>query len=101
MKSLAYPANKLRMKATRRAHPYQGNPSAVALGDFNGDGKVDVAVVEGTHDYYIFLNAGNGKLAPSWNFATPSGTSNDAIATADFNRDGKLDLVIVSVISGQ
>jgi len=83
------------------APPYQGNPSAVALGDFNGDGKVDVAEVEDTHDYYIFLNSGNGKLAPSWNFATQSTSRNDAIATADFNHDGKLDLVIVSVIPGQ
>src|SRR3981189_652800 len=82
------------------APPYQGNPSGVALGDFKGDGKVDVAEVEDTHDYYIFLNSGNGKLAPSWNFATQSNSRNDAIATADFNRDGKLDLVIVSVIPG-
>ncbi|MGH9504784.1 MAG: FG-GAP repeat domain-containing protein [Terriglobales bacterium] len=78
--------------------PYHGGTVSIALGDFNRDGKVDVAEVEGTAGYYIFLNKGNGQLLPSWNFALPSNAgipaANFAIATADFNDDGKLDLII-------
>ena len=80
--------------------PYQGNSNSVVLGDFNGDGRVDVAEVEDTSDYYIFLNAGNGQLQSSWNFATTPGWKNDGIAAADFNRDGKLDLVLAEESNG-
>ena len=58
------------------------------LGDFNRDGKVDVAEVEQTSSYYIFLNKGDGTLLPSWNFSTGQGSLNINITTADFNHDG-------------
>ncbi len=80
--------------------PYLGDSNSVVLGDFNGDGRVDVADVEDTSDYYIFLNAGNGQLQSSWNFATEPGWRNDGIAAADFNRDGKLDLVLAEESNG-
>jgi hypothetical protein len=75
--------------------PYNnGYLASIALGDFNGDGKVDVVEVENSANYYVFLNKGDGTFYPSWNFSTPGGFHNTAVVTADFNRDGKLDLVL-------
>lgn len=74
---------------------YPGNQNVLAVGDFNGDGRVDVADVAGTPDYYIFLNSGGGQFFPSWNFGTKP-AKNYEVATADFNRDGKLDLVLLN-----
>jgi hypothetical protein len=65
----------------------------VALGDFNGDGKLDVAVTnDGTYDMVSVLpGTGSGTLKAPVVFGTNYGPS--GIAAADFNGDGKLDLV--------
>jgi hypothetical protein len=61
---------------------------AVAVGDFNHDGKLDVAVVG---DYLsIFLGNGNGTFKPPINYLGPF----YSIAVADFNNDGNLDIVV-------
>jgi Chitobiase/beta-hexosaminidase C-terminal domain/FG-GAP-like repeat/Bacterial Ig-like domain (group 3) len=74
-------------------------------GDFNGDGKADLAVLSYNQGYasYITVLPGNG----DGTFATPqtgqvyvqSPTGGDVIlgtlAAADFNGDGKLDLAVV------
>ena len=59
-------------------------------GDFNGDGKLDLAVGDGLGNISIFLNIGGGRMQQSQVF-----DSRDVQATADFNGDGKLDLVVV------
>ncbi|MBL8204548.1 MAG: VCBS repeat-containing protein [Blastocatellia bacterium] len=75
----------------------ESRPFAVAVGDFNGDGKADLA----TANYFtdsrsdniaVLFGNGNGGFDQfaSYQFgALPS-----AIATGDFNGDGKLDLVV-------
>jgi len=65
----------------------------VALGDFNGDGKLDVAVTnDGTYDMVSVLpGTGSGTLKAPVVFGTNYGPS--GIASADFNGDGKLDIV--------
>ncbi|MGA9643472.1 MAG: FG-GAP-like repeat-containing protein [Terriglobales bacterium] len=65
----------------------------VALGDFNGDGKLDVAVTnDGTYDMVSVLpGSGSGTLKAPVVFGTNYGPS--GIAAADFNGDGKLDIV--------
>jgi len=67
--------------------------TAVVLGDFNGDGKLDVAGVN--EELYgmvsVLPGKGTGKLETAVVFGTnifPTG-----VAAADFNGDGKLDLV--------
>jgi FG-GAP-like repeat len=85
------------------ANPYNSIIFGVALGDFNNDGSVDVAVTCGARSYCIYLNRGDGTLRKSWNFTTqPSGVRSGLlrIAAADFNRDGKLDLVFYDVWNG-
>ncbi len=68
-------------------------PRAVAAADFNGDGKLDLAVSNSVSDNVsILLGNGSGGFAAASNIS--AGTSPYAIAIADFNNDGKLDLAI-------
>ena len=74
------------------------NPSSVAVGDFNGDGKLDLAVAnEGGNNVSILLGNGNGTFKAAVNYGT--GTAPGAVAVGDFNGDGKLDLVVGGVES--
>jgi hypothetical protein len=69
-------------------------PYSIAVGDFNGDGKMDlVAVNNGSNDVSVFLGNGNGSFQSPVNFPT-GGTSPTFVAVGDFNGDGNLDLVV-------
>src|SRR5208283_693336 len=76
-----------------KAYDVPAGVDQVALGDFNGDGKLDVAVTNsGTYDMVSILpGTGSGTLKAAVAFGTNYGPS--GIAAADFNGDGKLDLV--------
>jgi hypothetical protein len=75
--------------AMATAGPY---PIGVAAGDFNGDGKQDLAVTDGaTSLVYILFGNGNGTFSPGGKFFVPPYSY--TIATADFNNDGYPDLV--------
>jgi hypothetical protein len=84
-------------------YPVGTNPDAIAVGDFNGDGKPDLAVVNGgAYPQYqgsvsILLNQGNGTFAPAVSY--PVEHSPVAVAVGDFNGDGKLDLAVVNRFS--
>ena len=70
-------------------------PAALAAGDFNGDGNLDLVVGSGgADDVIVFLGDGKGGLRQSGIF--PAGPSPIEIAVADFNRDGHLDLAIAN-----
>jgi len=71
------------------------NPNSVAVGDFNGDGKLDLAVAnygEGTVSILLGDGTGNFTLVSS---PVVNG-SPYSVATGDFNGDGKLDLVVAN-----
>src|SRR5580658_623300 len=76
-----------------KAYPVPAGVDRVVLGDFNGDGKLDVAVTNaGTYDMVSVLpGTGSGTLKAPVVFGTNYGPS--GIAAADFNGDGKLDIV--------
>src|SRR5579872_2635960 len=58
--------------------------------DFNGDGKLDLAVLDGRGNTTIFLGNGHGKMVQQQVFSSPDGS----LTASDFNGDGKLDLVV-------
>lgn len=81
--------------AAARNFPLGNAPVALATGDFNGDGKTDIAVVDqGSDSLSILLGEGNGEFETIAGHAT--GHAPSAIAVADFNGDGKLDLAITN-----
>ena len=75
------------------------SPAAVASGDFNGDGKFDLAVAEGFDNVIsVYLAKPDGTFAAKVDYAT--GNSPLSVVVGDFNNDGKSDLAIANYNDG-
>jgi hypothetical protein len=70
-------------------------PYAVAVGDFNGDGKLDL-VVPNVSATTVSILLGNGDGTFQTQSAYQAGYSPIAVGVADLNGDGKLDLAVVN-----
>jgi len=68
--------------------------STVLIGDFNGDGKLDVALLTLGHSIVLLLGNGDGTFQSPIQVASDNATT---LAMGDFNNDGKLDLVGTSL----
>lgn len=83
----------------------------LAAGDFNGDGKLDLAVMtssdvgevdslNNTKDaVLLLLGKGDGSFTSTATYSV--GPSAAMIAAGDFNGDGKLDLAVMNATGGQ
>ncbi len=78
-------------------------PGAIASGDFNGDGRPDLAVANGGQGFprtngnvSVLLATGAGVFAAAVNY--PAGSNPVAVAVADFNGDGRADLAVTTAL---
>jgi hypothetical protein len=68
-------------------------PRSVVIGDFNKDGKADVATANnGTANISVLLGNGSGGFATTSLFGLNGSTGPFALVTGDFNKDGNPDL---------
>ncbi len=84
-----------RFSAATTASTTAANPRQSAVGDFNGDGKLDLAVVNynSTGSVAVMLGNGAGGLATATTYGTGGGNPT-GVVTGDFNSDSKLDLAV-------
>lgn len=69
-----------------------GTVTGVAIGDFNSDGNLDFAVINGTNSFYEYLNNGKGAFHLQATYVTKT-SQITSIVGADVNHDGRIDLV--------
>jgi hypothetical protein len=81
--------------------PTAADPQAVAAGDFNSDGRVDLMAALNSPQLSLALltGTGTGTFNPPIYFPNTSGFDSPAIAATDLNGDGKLDLVVMHSIA--
>ena len=72
-----------------------GLPRSVTTSDFNGDGKLDLALPNQAHNTVsILLGNGDGTFQRHTDYAT--GATAQIVTTGDFDADGNLDLAVTT-----
>ncbi|CAF1487942.1 unnamed protein product, partial [Rotaria sordida] len=80
---------------------YDSLPCSLAVGDFNKDNQLDIAVANyGTDNICIFLGYGNGTFASPKTYTTTHNSKPSSIVVADFNNDKQLDIAVTHYGTG-
>src|SRR5258706_13982925 len=88
---LAPPPPKLFSFDVAPAYSVGHNPFSTVSGDFDGDGKPDIAALARTDNAVsVLINKGNGTFKPAATYST--GMAPSGIVAADFNGDGKAEI---------
>ncbi|MBA3674372.1 MAG: VCBS repeat-containing protein, partial [Chitinophagaceae bacterium] len=70
-------------------------PSNVSIADLDGDGKLDIAVLNATSNTVsVYKNTSNNAISFAVKIDFPTGPSPFGIAIADFDGDGKQDIAV-------
>ena len=81
--------------------PAGSQPICVAVGDFNGEGKPDLAIANyNSNNVTVLLGDGAGGFTAAPGSPFPAGSQPYSVAVGDFNGDGKPDLAVANVASG-
>jgi hypothetical protein len=90
------PENEWRVVAT--GEPVKAIPkiNALAIGDYNADGRLDIACVNGDPgELLVLLQQDQGRFAPlQGSGSVPIGATASGLAAADLNGDKRFDLVV-------
>ena len=97
------PASTFQFKSPTTISTGTTKPAGFALGDFNGDGKADIAIPDSLgKTVTIYLNAGGGAFgAPIVTTLNIDNTLGETILAGDVNEDGKSDLLVATVAGDQ
>jgi hypothetical protein len=75
-------------------YPTTTYPNSIAVGDYNRDGYLDMAIPHFGGPVIIMLGDGNGRFTQSVTYNAGPGSGPRASVATDLNHDGKLDLVV-------
>jgi hypothetical protein len=79
----------------------RSNPSSIAIGDFDNDNCIDIAVANiGTTNVAIFFGYGNGTFTSPVMYATRSDAILTSIFVDDLNNDNILDIAVADFGNG-
>jgi putative cell wall-binding protein len=72
-------------------------PTGIAVGDFDGSGKLDIVTADGVTDFVsVLLNSGTGTFGAAAQFSTGGGSVPFDVVAAPFDADADLDLVVAT-----
>jgi hypothetical protein len=73
--------------------PAKSSTRAIAIADFNGDGKLDIAACHEEAGLFLYFNQGGGKFSAGLKIADKDALPYSMIA-ADLNKDGKPEIIV-------